>query len=170
MLYEADEKQLPWRFPALGIPEEPWSQVLLLGLPCSSLHINTSISLSAVHPLPKRLQQSPPRVSHNTRSMSFEPENSCSSIQGWWERITQDMLQKLSWHPALLKTGWGRSGEAEGDGCSQSLTRGHIVPGPISWFLIHPQPMYHDQITAGPRICFPVCLVLGTAPGFRNTW
>lgn len=44
VLCGADEKQLPRRFPALGIPEEPWSQVLLLGLPCSSLHINISIS------------------------------------------------------------------------------------------------------------------------------
>lgn len=50
MLYEADEKQLPWWFPALGIPEEPWSQVLLPGLPHGSSHINISISLSlAVH-------------------------------------------------------------------------------------------------------------------------
>lgn len=111
VLYEANEKQLPWRFPSPGIPEEPWSQVLLPGLPRGNLRINISISLSfAVHPLPKRLQQAPPRVSHNTRSMSFKPENSCSSAQGRWERIMQDMLQRLSWHPALLKTGWGRGG------------------------------------------------------------
>ena len=171
VLCGADEKQLPGRFPALEIPEEPWSQVLLPGLPHSSLHINISISLwLAVYPLQKRLQQPPPRVSHNTRSVSFKTENSCSSAQGWRERITQDMLQKPSWHPTLLKAGWGRAGGAEGNGRSWSLTRGHIVPGPISWFLIHPQPTRHDQITAGPRICFPVHLVLGTAPGFGNTW
>lgn len=82
----------------------------------------------------------------------------------------QGMLQKLSWHPTLLKAGSGRGRGAEGNDRSWSLTRGHIVPGPIGWFLIHPQPVRHDQITAGPRICFPVHLALGTAPGFGNTW
>lgn len=171
VLCGADEKQLPRRFPAPGIPEELWSQVLLPWLPHSSLHTDISISpWLAVHPLPKRLQQPPPKVSHNTRNMSFKTENSCSSAQGWREGIAQGMLQKPSWHRALLKAGWGRGGGAEGSGLSRSLTRGHIVPGPISWFLIHSQPMRHDQITAGPRICFPVHLVLGTAPGFGNTW
>lgn len=111
MLCEADEKQLPCRFPALGIPWSHGPKGLLPGLPRSSLHINISISLSlAVHPLPKRLQHSPPRVSHKRRSMSFKPENSYSSAQAGWERIMQDMLQKLSWHPALLKICWGRGG------------------------------------------------------------
>jgi len=171
VLCGADEKQLPRRFPACGIPEDLWSQVLLLGLPRSSLNINISISpCLAVHPLPKRLRQPPLKVCHTTRSVSFKTENSCHSkqkiAQGWRERITQGMLQKSSWHPALLGAGWGSKRGAEGNGCSWSLTRSHIVPGPIGWFLIHWQPKRHDQITAGPRIRFPVHLVLGTAPGF----
>lgn len=60
----ADEKQLLGRFPALGIPEEPWSQALLPELPHSSLHVNVSISpWLSVHSLPKGLQQPPPKVS-----------------------------------------------------------------------------------------------------------
>jgi len=72
------------------------------------------------------------------------------------------------WHPALLEAGcWAG---AAGEGRSRSLTRGRIVSGPIGWFLIHPRPTRHDQITAGPRICFPVHLALGTVPGFGNAW
>lgn len=163
----ADEKPLPRRFPALGIPDQPWSQVLLPGLPYSSLHRNTSISPQlAVHRLPERLQPPASKFSHNTRSVSFKTENSCSSAQGCWGGSQRACCRS----PGILKAGWGRDRGAEGDGHSQSLTRGHIVPGSIGWFLIHPQPTRHDQITAGPRIRFLVHLVLGTAPSFGNTW
>lgn len=51
-------------------------------------------------------------ASHNTRSVSFKTENSCSSARGWRERTRQGTSQEPSWHRALLQAGWRGGGGA----------------------------------------------------------
>lgn len=93
-----------------------------------------------------------------------------SSVQGWQAGSHRACCRRPLAPCSAGGLEAGCRAGAAGEGHSHSLTRDRIVSGPIGWFLIHPRPTHHDQITAGPRICFPVHLALGTVPGFRNTW
>lgn len=161
----------PGGFQPLGFQRNRGPRYCCWGCP---IPVCTLISLSAHGLLCIHFQTgcSSPHPTSLTTPGSCHSKKKIAVVQptGLRKRITRGMLQKPSWHAIPLKAGWGRRWGAEGDGRSWRLTRGCIVPGPISWFLIHPQPTRHDQITAGPRISFPVHLVLGIGPGFGNTW